>query len=190
MELNTQLSERDARTAARTCVSNTTVAIGLGALTALQGGKRPCEGGIDIFLPGSSQPNVTLHNAYALATSPQWIRLNYVSNADRKATLSRTWYSAYAPCNSLLGVTVPSPSCDEFPFYSTAQAGVGASLRWINRGENRSAGGRFGNMVTSCGLVSGGPAPSTQAANGTPFLVIPLISAAAPPTSYICKYRN
>lgn len=190
MELNTQLSERDARTAARTCISNTTIAISLGALSALQGNKRPCEGGIDIFLPGSSQPNVTLHDAYALATTPTWIRLNYVSQRDRRKTLTRGWYNTHVPCNDKTGVTVLDPSCDEFPFFSTAQAGPGASLRWINLTENVNAGARLGNMVVACGMTSGGPVPAAQNLNGSPFLVIPLVTALAPPTTYICRDKS
>jgi hypothetical protein len=155
----------DAQAGARTCIQDTEWAIGVGALTG-SNATDPCQNQF-IYLPSSEYPETTSHNWDAIQSYPAWIRLNYVSNADRKAApLSRTWYSSYTPCSTN---TDSTKSCDEYPFFSSAQSrpnsrGTGneASLRVVDALQNSLAGSGYGNFVrrTDCDLTSGGPTAS------------------------------
>jgi hypothetical protein len=180
----------DAQAGARQCIALTQYAIATGALTGSDAND-PCRNKI-IFLPGSSWPLTTSHNWAAIVTHPQWIKLNYVSSLDRKlppAALSRTWYNSYSPCDQ----PQSGKSCDEYPYFSSAQSGpnaggpgVPASLDRIASADNSGAGGRYGNFVVKCQLTSGGPAADPSAPAGTEFLVIPMDFNGAPPTFEVC----
>jgi hypothetical protein len=186
------LSVQQARNAARQCLSLVNAGIASGALSNSPGGTNPCEGE-DVFFMGSNSPQSTQHAWDAITglgtgpSNPAWLQLNYVSSADRQTSgLSRSWYSGQAACT---GVIVGVRSCDEYPFYASAQSGPGASLRVINSRDNSASGGSYGAFVTACALVSGGPVAATQAQQGTRFLVVPMVFPGAPRSFPLCA-RN
>ena len=67
-------------------------------------------------------------------------------------------------------------ACDEYPFYSSAQAGTNASLRVVNGGVNSGTGSKYRWFAKKCHLISGGQDRLQQGANGTPFLVLPVLT--------------
>jgi hypothetical protein len=193
------LTPAAAQTGARECVKQTTWAIESGAAIQSPFGD-PCAE-LPIFFPGrnSFAPGTaptTQHDWDAITgsggvyhSSPSWIQLNFVSAPDRKASgLDRGWYKP--------SICQPIPSqqdCDEYPFFATAQSGPasfagppGASVRLLDYSDNRSQGSRYGWFVKRCTLVSGGADKNTAASQGSPFLVIPIPSPAAPITFGVC----
>jgi hypothetical protein len=191
-----------AQTGARECVKQTTWAIESGVTIRSPLGD-PCAE-LPIFFPGSnpSLPGqvapTTQHDWDAITgssgvdhSSPYWIQLNYVGQDDRIASgLKRQWYSIPNPplCQAPQG-----QDCDEFPFFSSAQSGPasfvgppGASLRPLSKSDNSSQGSRYYWFARRCALVSGGADKDTAAENGSPFLVIPIPSSAAPITFGVC----
>lgn len=191
LEQRTTLSVQEARNAARQCLALVNTAVAAGVLPSTVGGTNPCQGE-HVFFMGSNSPRATRHAWDAitgLGTGPSnlaWFQLNYVSKADRTSSgLSRTWYSATPPCTSVSA----GFSCDEYPFYSSAQSGPGASLRVIESIDNSTAGGSYGVFVRTCQLTSGGPVAATQAQQGSRFLVVPMTFAGAPPSFPSCA-RN
>ena len=194
-----ELSPATAQTGARECVKQTTWAIESGAAIQSPFGD-PCAE-LPIFFPGrnSFAPGTaptTQHDWDAITgsggvdhSSPSWIQLNFVNAPDRKASgLDRGWYKP--------SICQPIPSqrdCDEYPFFATAQSGPasfagppGASVRLLDYSDNRSQGSRYGWFVKRCALVSGGADKNTAASQGSPFLVIPIPSPAAPITFGVC----
>jgi hypothetical protein len=184
------ISWTQAQNGARQCIVLTQYAIATGDLAGTDA-NNPCENRI-VYLPGSDWPQATSHNWAAIVTHPTWIQLNYVSSTDRRLSgLSRTWYSSYAPCSN---PPETDKSCDEYPYYSSAQSGpnsrgpgLPASLDRIAKRDNSGAGGRYGNFVTKCGLTSGGPTAGPDNPQGTKFLVIPMDFPLAPSTFEVCK---
>jgi hypothetical protein len=180
------LDEDDARKLARACVAAAQYAISHGALVG--GVSSACED-TNIFFPGteygtkyqesSTAKSPTVHVFDAIASRPSWMRLSWVNRYDHRFTpLAPGWYSGFADCP-----TRPSGwDCDEYPFFSSAQAGPGASLRPIPQSANRSLGSKYGWFGTRCGAVS---APVAQG-GGTPLVVVPMQEPGLPPTSYVC----
>jgi hypothetical protein len=194
-----ELSPAAAQTGARECVRQTTWAIESGAAIQSPFGE-PCAE-LPIFFPGRNSLGVsgtaptTQHDWDAITgsggvdhSSPSWIQLNYVSANDRKASgLNRGWYNP-SICQPTQG-----QDCDEYPYFATAQSGPasfagppGASVRLLDFSDNRSQGSRYGWFVRRCTLVSGGADKNTAANQGSPFLVIPIPSPAAPITFGVC----
>lgn len=186
------MSEQKARIAARECIQMVQFAIASGALPATINGEYPCEAR-NVYLPGSDYPDITRHDYQALFGSVDspgnaaWIQLHYVSQSDRIASgLSRNWAASQPACAGMVGGTT-GQACDEYPFFSSAESGSGASLAPLSSPQNSGAGGRYGVFVRGCKLTSGGPVAATQAANGTPFLVLPMDFTGAPATLQFCK---
>jgi hypothetical protein len=75
----------------------------------------------------------------------------------------------------------PGQQCDEYPFYSTNEAGPGARLQYVPAEDNgaESAGLRW--MPYHCAFESG----SAPGPLGTAYLVVPLPEI-VPVTTYIC----
>lgn len=186
---NPNVSEQQARMAARECISMVQYAIGGGALPASVNGKYPCDA-FNLYLPGSEYPSTTDHDYQAIfgnntTGNSSRIGLHYVSQADKVASgLDRSWARLQPECAGLVGGTTGN-ACDEYPFFASAESGPGASLQPLSTSENRGAGGRYGVFVSACQLVSGGPSGPTQT-TGTPFLVLPMNFAAAPRTMHFC----
>jgi hypothetical protein len=165
----------DAQNGARTCIFLTQYAIATGALTG-SAADNPCANQT-VFLPGGEFPETTQHNWDAIISHPAWINLNWVNQLDRGATLNREWYRPYVPCaGNITGTS--GLSCDEYPFYSSAQSGPGASLRLVDHSQNIKAGRRYQTFSGRCKLVS-------DPVN-TPFLVIPMYFDHAPRTFEVC----
>jgi hypothetical protein len=136
----------------------------------------PCSQG-GIFAPGSDNPQPTAVDWDGIArgemtgdNQPHW---NWVLlNRKTAPTLSSTWKNSKPNC---IGSTTAQP-CDEYPFYSSSQAGPPAALQKVDGGQNSSEGGLLSAFYTRCGIQ-----------DGTPFLVLPMVSASAPPTFSVCS---
>jgi hypothetical protein len=194
-----ELSPDAAQAGADSCVALATWAVESGAVIQSPSGQ-PC-GDLPIFFPGSNPLGhtapTTQHDWDAITGasgvdhwSPAWIQLNYVSAPDRATSgLSRSWKDSDPICQA----KTSGQDCDEYPFFASAQSGPasfagppGASLRALSSSDNHSQGGYYSLFIQRCALVSGGADKDTAAENGSPFLVIPLPSAAAPPTFSVC----
>ncbi len=196
-EAGYQVSPAAAQTGARDCVKQATWAIQSGADI-----QDDACATLPIFFPGrnslsgSGTAPTTQHDWDAITgsggvdhSSPSWIQLNYVSANDRIASgLNRQWYNP-----SICQGTQGQEDCDEYPFFATAQSGPasfagppGASVRLLDFSDNRSQGSRYRWFAQRCTLVSGGTDKNTAASEGTPFLVIPIPSPAAPITFGVC----
>jgi hypothetical protein len=159
---------------------------------------------LPIFFPGSN-PNLpgqisptTQHDWDAITgangadtSDPSWIQLNWVNQADRTKTpgYPLTWRSDDERCDAM----PTGDQCDEYPYFSSAQGGPawfagppGASLRPVIGSDNGSQGSKYRWFADWCDLKSGGSDQATAAAEGSPFLVIPIPSAKAPPTFSTC----
>lgn len=171
MEHN-ELDEERAQDTAERCLQDTMRASDTEAT-----GAEACET-LPIFASGSDVPEATEHDLKAIAPvtgNPAWIMLNYESRQEKEAGPYKPgWYEEYA-CKGEGKVT----ACDEYPFYSTEQAGPGASLEVIDWSDNSRQGGLYGNFASLCGLVVDG--------KGAPFLAIPLTPALGIPTQRICN---
>jgi hypothetical protein len=153
---------------------------GQGILEASIDGQFPCDA-LAILLPGSDFPTTTTHDWQAIVgggasnSNPAWVRLHYESQADKISSgLSRSWFSSEPECEGLAGT---GKSCDEYPFYASTEGGPGASLEPVPTSDNSGAGSRYGVFVRTCGLSS---------ELHTPFLVVPMAFAGAPPTTHFC----
>lgn len=193
VERNPKLSVPAAQVAARTCIAQVSKAILAGVLTdrvnadgqASPDGDYPCRS-MPVHLPGSSAPQTTKHDFEAITGHPEWITLNYVSTADRLASgLQREWYKPY--CGTPDPNATTPQSCDEYPFYASAQSGPGANLKQLDTTDNSRGGSLYGVFARLCKLTSGGPSASRVAPAGTAFLVIPMNFTGAPPTSRVCQ---
>jgi hypothetical protein len=78
----------------------------------------------------------TSHGLKAVATSPEWVNLNYESAADKEVKVpDRKWFVGQGGC---AGERPIGQQCDEYPFYATQQGGPGQCRvrpmrRWIER---------------------------------------------------------
>lgn len=156
------------RTAARTCYDYA-AALWSGLTT------HPCQTH-SIFFPGSDILAAAQHKAAAIAENPAWVRLT----RGQVPNLPHTWYANESEC---AGRSISTP-CDEFPYYSTQQAGPGASLRVIPIWPSSAEGGFLGS----------GFYPACRVTTGTPFLVVPTVidadvpsNALAPSTFWACS---
>lgn len=183
---NPQLAPQQARTLAQLCIAQTQYAIANNAMPPQINGAYPCQS-LPLYFPGSDNPDITQHDHDAIATNPAWAQLTYVSQTDRAASgLSRGWYAGRPECAG--ATTANGTDCDEYPFYSSAQSGPGASLKPLNLTQNRRAGNRYGNFAAACKLTSGGIGDQTsQIATGSSFLVIPMTFHDAPSTLWACR---
>jgi hypothetical protein len=128
-----------------------------------------------IFVTGRDVAEATDHDIIAIAGNFSWLKLNYVSGTIRETEISRNWYSGYPECTP----SQPGKSCDEYPFFSSAQSGPGASLKLILSDDNSLQGSKYGTFISSCGLIE-----------SDEFYVIPipgsLTAAELLPTFHIC----
>ncbi|HTU78600.1 MAG TPA: hypothetical protein VMF09_07560 [Solirubrobacteraceae bacterium] len=141
-----------------------------------------CEN-LPIFLSGSDVPTATLHDLKALASHPQWVRLNYSSKKEKEKEegFDREWYEGQPGCE---GAKPEGKSCDEYPFFTTQQGGPSAaqkpSLEWISAVDNREQGLRYGNFVTACKMAE-------RSSTSYAFLAIPLPPSLGIPTMRLCN---
>jgi hypothetical protein len=132
-----------------------------------------CEN-LPIFLSGSDVPTATLHDLKALASHPQWVRLNYESGAGKEERgISREWYKGLGGC---AGAAPEGNSCDEYPFYASQQGGPGASLEWIVASDNTGQGAKYAGFLSACKL-----------SEDAPFLAVPIPPSAGIPTTRLCN---
>lgn len=131
-----------------------------------------------IFSPGNNIQEAALHDMNAILGTfdagtngalPQPAELTWIPKEDR---VSRDWYRTVMPCS---GNTDTAMECDEYPFNSTAEAGPGAapptteaSLKVIDRLDNRKEGLYLGHFYKTCGVDDSARVPDGK------FVVVPL----------------
>jgi hypothetical protein len=135
-----------------------------------------------IFAPGSDIPSATEHDLKAINSYAPWAQLNYESGAAKEEKgEKRGWYKGRGDCE---GERPPGKSCDEYPYYATAQGGPGKlvepSLEYINAMDNRLEGSYYSGFVSSCKMAERG-------ATGYAFLVTPIPPSAGVPTTSLCN---
>ncbi|MGL5859584.1 MAG: NucA/NucB deoxyribonuclease domain-containing protein, partial [Angustibacter sp.] len=148
---------------------------------AIWGGypKTDC-GNTPIFAPGTDILEAARHDQHAITTG-QPAKLEYATkqeNAERG--IPQGWYktSANQPneCTGQTGLDT-GMECDEYPFYSTKQAGPGASLEPVNVADNQKEGRLLNGFYTVCGLKD---------EPRRPFLTVPVIDIPSIPTTGWC----
>lgn len=144
-----------------------------------------------VFVPGRDSNAAARNDAAAIADGLPW-RVHYVSQQSQ--TLTDGWYGKN--CGGQDPRRSPELQCDEYPFYTTSEAGPGARLAWVNGSENSNEGGSENSnegrgisaMQGTCKFQSGKPG-ETPPVTGSPYLVIPLPDV-VPLTTYICGDRT
>lgn len=129
-----------------------------------------------VHIVGSDVPEAAAHRKRAIALrNPSWVQLRYIPRAERKLTLSESWYTGIQPCVDHQGT---GNSCDEFPNFSTDQSGpiAGASLALIKSDDNSLEGTRFGTFLGTC-----------RVQRLETFLVVPLTGPTAPTSMPVCR---
>jgi hypothetical protein len=170
------ISWPEAQLGAAQCIAMTQFAIGMGALTGTDA-TDPCENQI-VFLPGGEFQATTEHDWNAIVVHPTWLRLNWMNQVDRGATLAEGWYRYTEPCaGNITGDT--GQGCDEYPFYASAQSGPGADLKLLDHNQNIRAGRRYQTFAGRCKLDSD--------PINTAFLVVPMDFPNAPATFEVCE---
>lgn len=157
------------------------------ALTAgFMYGAHPCDL-YPIFFPGADYPEATEHIDDAIDLNPARSVLNYKPRAEvRDSGLAVRWYNSQPECNTAARAAAEAQrpnvelDCDEYPFYSSAQSGPGASLRIISAADNRGLGNRYGAFANSPACK-----PRVKEAR-LPFLVVPVEPSLGVPTGWIC----
>ncbi len=135
-------------------------------------GKHRCRT-LPIFASGADVPEATQHDLEALASQggAQWVQLNY----EGPNKPGDGWQRNRCDPQPIR----PAQQCDEYPFFATLQGGANAvptpHLKAIDRVQNGSQGGSYGNFVTGCGLT-----------NGDLFLGIPIHPSLGITTKRIC----
>lgn len=151
--------------------------------------QHPCES-ISTFSPALDVDEAMRHDIAAIADAPSRAMLSYATNAESRARLgSPQWYNSYPECGPAARATAAAArpgvalDCDEMPFFSTQQAGPGASLRLIDAVDNRNEGRALQGFYAACPrLVS---APSSAGGGREPFVVAPL--PVSPRTIAYCR---
>jgi hypothetical protein len=122
-----------------------------------------------IWVPGKDVPEVAEHDGTAmLAGSPPVLtamssterEAGYVDeNGQLVAGLARNWYRYTAPCVGNVSSDT-GLSCDEYPYFSTAESSLTAHLALVDQRQNTTEGrNRYQMMYSSpstggCGLLS------------------------------------
>lgn len=133
-----------------------------------------------IFSPGSDVIQAAQHDHDAIFGDgvqgrPDWIKLSYVTAAEKALTVPRGWYRSTCQGSG-------ETSCDEYPFYTSVEGGPGASLRIINAAQNSLEGRLLYGFAVQCGIV--GAAPGSEARE---YLVVPLPYRYGPTTTGWCN---
>jgi hypothetical protein len=128
-----------------------------------------------IFLPGEDVLTAAEHDQLAISAYPPWARLNYEKAEVKEANgEKRSWYEGEGGCSSL---APEGESCDEYPFFASAQGGPGKtpkpSLEYIVKEDNSLEGSYYSGFLSSCKVAEHGS-----------FLVVPIVDA---PTSKLCN---
>lgn len=142
-----------------------------------------------VLVPGKDAGAAAENDRDAIASGRPW-QVHYVSDVNQG--LSRGWYRNKPGClaSELPGATY---ECDEYPFYSTNEAGpanalniIGARIQWVEHTQNAAEGQAVNWMPRHCFFTSGS-APNGPL--GTHYLVVPLPDL-VPITTYFCGSDN
>jgi hypothetical protein len=115
-----------------------------------------------IFSPGLDVRKAAEHDIEAIAAGQPAV-LHYKSQADKNSgafPLPPGWYTRVAykyECGALADGYLPggATNCDEYPYYTTAEGGPGASLKNVRYDHNQLEGSMLGQFVDACGLNLG-----------------------------------
>ncbi len=127
-----------------------------------------------MWFPGKDVAEVAEHDLDAIALG-QPFELSAMTEAAKAATgVTRKWYKALRFSNGLCAGLAPTgKSCDEYPYYSTAEGGPASAanpldgdLRYLLKSQNSSEGAQRANFYDLCGLTGPG-------SPGKNFIVVP-----------------
>ena len=176
IETNAFVALADKPATMRLIASQCLQRVGLPSSASPQPGQSPivplskdkCES-MPIFAPGLIDiKEASEHDADAIASGQPAV-LHFVSSADKNSgpySLPSSWTTRVEYANCGPGKVPGETQCDEYPYYSTAEGGPGASLRNIRKEDNSKEGGLLSYFYTRCGLVSSA-APNE-------YLVVPI----------------
>ncbi|MEO6116794.1 MAG: NucA/NucB deoxyribonuclease domain-containing protein, partial [Pseudolysinimonas sp.] len=146
-----------------------------GELPIVELGQEACLHG-RIYAPGSDVKDARDHDLDAILGGQPSV-LHYVSGTDKAAGIDGVvagvpagWYNRvlYQECGGSANFGDPGTECDEYPYYTSAEGGPGASLRTISEVDNGKEGTQLSRFYSVCGLVSRGTALQSQ------FAVVPI----------------
>ena len=139
-----------------------------------------------IFAPGADIDELALHAWEVISQSPSTVKMKAVKRTEQ--TLQRTWYNA-APYAAYCALPMPGQECDEYPYYSSEDAGPRPSgdlypgqLKNVDGDQNGKEGFVRGAFHTTCGL--------TTPPRGDPkreFIVVPMPEQDLIPTLAYCR---
>ena len=121
----------------------------MAAVFSTNGASTPCDANIPILYPGPVGSQTFEHISDAIAEGyPALLTRLFPPR-------SRSWLNRTPPCNVDRGAQ--GKVCDEYPFASTWQGIVGASLRLVPAAEGPAQGGQLGGFYSACKVVPNDP---------------------------------
>jgi Deoxyribonuclease NucA/NucB len=127
-----------------------------------------------VFMRDSVIPNITRHvDASISAGSP---RVLHRTGNPLKIAANRALAMGKCAALATSGLPLLGDSCDEYPFASTYEGGLFATVSFVPLAEQFSQGGTLASFYTWCNIVP--EAPGLQ-----DFIVVPVLSA---PRSFSC----
>lgn len=118
--------------------------------------EHPCSSR-SVFLPARDVEEAMQHKIDAITMNPSRVLLSYATEAESiRSTGGRRWYRSTDECNDgARAIAVAARpgvalACDEMPYFSTEQAGPGASLRFIDYDDNRNEGNALQGFYSAC----------------------------------------
>ena len=126
---------------------------------------------IAVFSPGSDAFAAAQHDAAAIAAGQPLL----LTASSRAATVARglreSWYDDSATLQAACqGRDTSVDQCDEYPFFSTAEASTSSSVRPVAKADNKREGDLLGYFYRACGM-----APPAGVTAGKQFLVLPTV---------------
>ena len=157
-----------AKVVAAAAVTSCAVMAALSSVTAIGSGTLCDVTKYNVFYSGWDTPLTSAHIASAILGRPSWANLHRATRVG-----SRRWYRGDPRCAGSSRLMY----CDEYPFFSTAEGGPGASLMLVPAPEQWYQGGMLSAFYFACKVIPNDPIEGA-------FGVIPL---ATPRTMWQCK---
>ena len=164
----------EARRAATACLAATHLA-GAVATLAL------CKGAV--YFPGHDVQEAARNDAAGIVRNPPWAQLQYLGNAEVNRP-TRDWYNHPAPGICNVGKVTGVTSCDEYPYWASAEGGPGTptpEVKQIDALQNSREGSQWYSFGSVCGLDKGGDGSENGHA-----LVVPMTADTDPDSMAFC----
>ena len=157
-----------AKAVAVAAVTTCAVMAAVSSVTAIGSGTLCDVTKYNVFYSGWDTPLTSAHIASAILGNTSWANLHRATRVG-----GRRWYRSDPRCVGSSRLMY----CDEYPFYSTAEGGPGASLMLVPAPEQWYQGGMLSAFYFACKVIPNDPIEGA-------FGVIPL---ATPKTMWQCK---